>query len=84
MQRYLLLLLAATFPAQILAQISFEDITQSPNQNWLTYAGDYKGRGLSPLTQITPANAQNLTPKWTFNVPKAKGLRARPIVPTPP
>lgn len=74
--RYLLLLTAVT----VSAQVSFNDIRQSPNQNWLTYAGDYQGRGLSPLKQITPENAQNLTPKWTFNVPKAKSLRARPIV----
>ncbi len=69
-------LLAATAGAQV----TFDDLRQSPNQNWLTYAGGYSGQGLSPLTQITPENAQNVVPKWTFNVPKAKGLRARPIV----
>jgi len=73
-------LLIALAAASLSAQVTFEDITKSPNQNWLTYAGDYKGRGLSPLTQITPENAQNMAPKWTYNVPKAKGLRARPIV----
>lgn len=76
MQSLLLLLTAST----LLAQVSFDDIRKSPNQNWLTYSGDYAGRGLSPLTQITPENAQNLTPKWTFAVPNAKGLRTRPIV----
>jgi alcohol dehydrogenase (cytochrome c) len=76
MQSLLLLLTAST----LLAQVSFDDIRKSPNQNWLTYSGDYSGRGLSPLTQITPENAQNLTPKWTFAVPNAKGLRTRPIV----
>ncbi len=76
MQRFSLFLLAAT----LTAQISFEDIRKSPNQNWLTYAGDYKGQGLSPLTQITPENVQNMVPKWSFKVPLAKSLRARPIV----
>ena len=76
MQRFSLFLLAAT----LAAQISFEDIRKSPNHNWLTYAGDYQGHGLSPLTQITPDNVQNMAPKWTFKVPLAKSLRARPIV----
>jgi alcohol dehydrogenase (cytochrome c) len=76
MTRILLLLAAATLHAQV----TFDDIRKSPNKDWLTYAGDLRGHGLSPLSQITPENAQNLTPKWTFNVPNAKGLRARPIV----
>lgn len=76
MHRATLILLAAC----LCAQVRFEDIRKSPNRDWLTYAGDYQGRGLSPLTQITPENAQNMAAKWTFNVPKAKGLRTRPIV----
>jgi alcohol dehydrogenase (cytochrome c) len=71
---------AFLFAVAIEAQVSYEALRQSPNENWLTYAGDYQGRGLSPLRQITPENARNLTPKWTFQVPQAKGLRARPIV----
>ncbi|MFN9297300.1 MAG: pyrroloquinoline quinone-dependent dehydrogenase [Acidobacteriota bacterium] len=72
--------LPLVFAAALQAQVSYEALRQSPNENWLTYAGDYQGRGLSPLVQITPDNARNLTPKWTFQVPGAKGLRARPIV----
>lgn len=74
------ILLLPVFGAILLAQVRYEDIQKSPNQNWLTYAGDYRGFGLSPLKQITPENAKNLAPKWTFMVPKAKGLRTRPIV----
>lgn len=32
----------------------------------VTVYGDYSGQHLSPLTQITPANAAQLTPIWTF------------------
>ena len=62
------------------AQVRYEDIVKSPNQDWLTYAGDYRGRSFSPLTQITPANAGSLTAKWVYHVPKANALRSRPIV----
>src|SRR5689334_4322675 len=33
---------------------------------WLTYSGDYSGQRHSPLKQITPANAGQLTALWTF------------------
>src|SRR5436190_14073300 len=33
---------------------------------WLTYSGTYDGQRYSPLTQITPANAGQLTAVWTF------------------
>src|SRR5688500_19649544 len=33
---------------------------------WLTYSGDYSGQRHSPLKQITPANAGQLTAQWTF------------------
>lgn len=62
------------------AQVKFEDILKSPNADWLTYAGDYRATGLSPLTQITPANAASMVSKWTYRVPRATGLRGRPIV----
>src|ERR1041384_7129146 len=34
--------------------------------NWTTYSGDYNGQRHSPLKQITPANAGQLRPVWTF------------------
>src|SRR4051812_37180072 len=33
---------------------------------WLTHSGDYSGARFSPLTQITPANAAQLSAQWTF------------------
>jgi len=62
------------------AQVRYEDILRSPAENWLTYAGDYQGRRHSALKQITVENAGSLTPKWTYHIPKASGLRTNPIV----
>jgi alcohol dehydrogenase (cytochrome c) len=76
--RYLFVLW--TLAVSLCGQVRFEDLRKSPNADWLTYAGDYGARGLSPLTQVTPENAKNLMPKWTYHVPKARGLRMRPIV----
>ena len=73
-----ILILAST--ASCFAQVRYEDIVKSPSENWLTYAGDYKGLRHSPLTQITVENAGSLTAKWTYHVPKASGLRTGPIV----
>src|SRR3954453_14104008 len=47
---------------------------------WLTYSGDYSGRRHSPLTQITPANAAQLTAQWTFQTGVAGKFEATPIV----
>ncbi len=72
-------LLLATSPIA-LGQVTFEDLRKSPGDNWLTYAGDYRGQRHSPLKQITTANAGSMVPKWVYHVPKAAGLRGVPIV----
>jgi alcohol dehydrogenase (cytochrome c) len=74
----LLLLCAASFALN--AQVKFEDILKGPADNWLTYAGDYQGKSHSSLKQITKENAGSLTPKWVYRIPKASGLRTRPLV----
>ena len=66
--------------AALLAQVRYEDILKSPNENWLTYAGDYGGKRHSPLRQITAANAPNLVPKWVYAVDGARKLEATPLV----
>jgi alcohol dehydrogenase (cytochrome c) len=72
----LLALMASLLPAQV----RYEDILASPNKDWLTYAGDYRGTRHSPLTQITTANVNSVVPKWTYHVPGARGLRVNPVV----
>jgi alcohol dehydrogenase (cytochrome c) len=47
---------------------------------WLTYSGDYAGRRHSPLRQITPVNASQLTAQWTFQTGVAGKFEATPIV----
>lgn len=77
----LILLLAATLSAQVSTRpVTFEDIKASPNRNWLTYAGDYKGTRHSPLQQINRTNAANLVPKWTFHMETGRKLETVPIV----
>jgi alcohol dehydrogenase (cytochrome c) len=74
------LLLLCGLAGPLTAQVRYEDIVKGPGDNWLTYAGDYRGTRHSPLKQITAANVGSLVPKWVFHVPKAGGLRCNPIV----
>jgi len=48
--------------------VTYEDLRkglEDPSR-WLLYSGDYSGQRYSPLTQLTPANVNRLTPQWTF------------------
>ena len=47
---------------------------------WLTYSGDYNGQRHSPLTQITPANVNQLAPQWTFQTGTLGSFQTTPIV----
>ena len=47
-------------------------------QNWLIYDGDYSSHRYSGLTQITPANAKNLTLSWVYQSPVAGSWQAMP------
>src|SRR5262249_6634710 len=47
---------------------------------WLTHSGDYSGQRFSPLTQITPANAETLSAQWTFQTNVVNKFEATPIV----
>src|SRR3989454_9559225 len=51
-----------------MGQITIQDLRtglRDPSR-WLMYSGDYTSQRHSPLTQITPANVNRLTPQWTF------------------
>src|SRR5207344_3280175 len=48
--------------------------------DWPTYNGHVNGNRYSPLSQITPANAARLTPKWIFTLPNAAQLQVTPVV----
>ena len=49
--RILLLLLLTV---RLAAQVGGEELRKSPNQDWLTYMGDYAAQRHSPLTEINP------------------------------
>lgn len=71
--------LAATLGAQ---EITNRDLLAgfSDPTRWLSIYGDYSGQHHSPLTQITPANAANLAPQWTFQTGVIGNFEATPIV----
>ncbi len=62
------------------AQVRYNDILNSPSENWLTYHGDYRALRYSPLTQINRQTVANLVPKWTYHFEHARRLEATPIV----
>ena len=41
---------------------------QPSDVEWPTYHGDHTGRHYSPLTQITTANAKNLSLAWIYRL----------------
>ncbi len=62
--------------------VPFERIlraNQEP-QNWLTYSGNLNSQRHSPLTQISPANAQDLTLKWVFQSRSLDKHEVTPLV----
>ena len=74
------ILILALAAGACMAQVRYEDIVKGPGENWLTYAGDYRGLRHSSLKQITVSNAGSMTAKWVYHMPKASGLRTNPIV----
>src|SRR5436190_9122933 len=93
MKRLLLLACAAT---TVLAQgpggptnreapvtpVPFERILRSNQepQNWLTYSGNLNSQRHSGLTQISPANAADLTLKWVFQSRSLDKHEVTPLV----
>jgi alcohol dehydrogenase (cytochrome c) len=47
---------------------------------WTSYHGQPNGNRYSALTQITPANAGRLAPRWVFTLPNAAQLQVTPVV----
>src|SRR4249920_2461176 len=77
------LALASTAIVPIAAQsITGKDLLDglaNPSR-WLTHSGDYSGHRFSPLTQITPANVDQLAAQWTFQTGVVNKFEATPIV----
>ncbi len=62
------------------AQVTQQDIEKGPNENWLTYAGDYASQRHSSLDQIHRGNVNRLVAKWVRNIPGARKLETVPLV----
>jgi alcohol dehydrogenase (cytochrome c) len=62
--------------------VPYDRILKAPSepQNWLTYSGNYNSQRHSPLTQITPDNAKDLTLKWVFQVRSLEKHEVTPLV----
>jgi len=62
--------------------VPFERILNSNQepQNWLTYGGNLSSQRHSGLTQITPANAADLTLKWVFQSRSLEKHEHTPLV----
>jgi alcohol dehydrogenase (cytochrome c) len=64
------------------SRVPFERIlgANKEPQNWLTYSGTNSSQRHSALTQITPANAQELTLKWVFQSRSLDKHEVTPLV----
>jgi len=51
-----------------------------PADSWPGYHGDYSGRRHSKLTQITPANVNNLGLAWAFQTDQSASIKSTPIL----
>ena len=55
-------------------------LAQPVGANWTSYNGDYTGRRFSSLTQITPANVEQLRAQWVFHLREGSALEVTPVV----
>lgn len=84
MKTLLLLVIAATGLSAACAQaptgISLDpaSIGAPPVDSWTTFNGDYTGQRFSPLTQISPANLDQMTTGWTFKIDSIGAQRGAP------
>src|ERR1041384_6252548 len=69
--------LVATTAAQSITSKDLLDGLANPAR-WLTHSGDYFGQRFSPLTQITPANVDQLAAQWTFQSGVVNKFEATP------
>jgi alcohol dehydrogenase (cytochrome c) len=62
--------------------LTFDRLTRSRQEphNWLTYWGDYAGHHFTDLSEITPANVQQLQTRWAVQMPGDSILETTPIV----
>ena len=64
------------------AQVTFDRLLRADKepQNWLTYSGSMLGQRYSPLTQVTPANVNNLQLQWAFQARSLEKFESTPLL----
>ncbi len=63
-----------------IGQVTYNDILNSPKNDWLTYGGDYLSQRHSPLYQINDKNISGLKLKWEFKAGDSENTRGTPLV----
>jgi acido-empty-quinoprotein group A len=53
-------------------------IGKAPVDDWTTFNGDYSGQRYSTLTQITPANVNQIAQQWVYKISGASARRGAP------
>ena len=63
-------------------QAPYERILRAHSEpgNWLTYAGDYQGRGYSMLDQINAGNISGLKVAWMYQIGTTHHFETTPLV----
>ncbi|HTR01515.1 MAG TPA: acido-empty-quinoprotein group A [Candidatus Acidoferrum sp.] len=72
------LLLTSTAVAQTAADMNW--LLHPSKDTWPTYHGDYSGQRHSELTQITPANVNQLGLAWAFQTNEAQQIKGSPLL----
>ena len=64
------------------AQMSFGRLRDagSEPENWLTYSGSYFSQRYSALSQVTPANVDDLALQWVYQTSVPGPWQATPLV----
>jgi alcohol dehydrogenase (cytochrome c) len=71
----------ATLVSVVRAQsVNPSKLLAPPPDSWLTFHGDYTGQRHSKLSQITPANVNQLGLAWAFQTNQTQGIKATPIL----
>ena len=75
----LVVLAAAAAAAQSVTNAQLQKGLADPGA-WLNYGGDYGSQRHSPLTQITPANVDQLSVQWAFQTNQLGKFESTPLV----
>ncbi len=72
---------ALVAPALAATNVSIDpqEIGKPPIDNWTTFNGDYSGQRYSTLSQITPANVNQIAEQWVYKITGVTAQRGSPL-----